>query len=197
MDHQMCKGCGEERDIEEFTWKNRARQIRQSRCRFCTMKKSADHYKNNKSTYVLKAKDRNDRIFKENRCLLDTYLQAHPCVDCGCSDIRVLDFDHIRGIKTDNISSMLKRKCAWSTIEAEIAKCEVRCGNCHRIKTIERGRHWRLLQGDAQRATLPQGDLHAEGAALALFGFDEDAATVAFDDVFGDGEAQAQAEFGR
>jgi hypothetical protein len=32
----------------------------------------------------------------------------------------------------------------WSTIAAEIAKCGVRCANCHRIQTIERGQWWRF-----------------------------------------------------
>jgi hypothetical protein len=36
------------------------------------------------------------------------------------------------------ISKAVGNMTAWSRIKAEIAKCEVRCANCHRIKTKER-----------------------------------------------------------
>ena len=65
-------------------------------------------------------------------------LERNPCVDCGESDPIVLDFDH-RGDKRSAVSVM----AAWAsvaTLEQEIAKCEVRCANCHRRKTLaERG----------------------------------------------------------
>ncbi len=66
-------------------------------------------------------------------------------MDCGHDDIRVLEFDHIHGRKKRSISRMLSIDCPWSTIQAEINKCEVRCANCHRIKTNERGGLWRSL----------------------------------------------------
>ena len=76
-------------------------------------------------------------IFR-NRKYVDDYLKEHPCIDCGNSDIRVLEFDHVRGDKLGHISHAVK--CAWklTKLKEEIDKCEVRCCNCHRIKTIER-----------------------------------------------------------
>jgi hypothetical protein len=69
-----------------------------------------------------------------------TYLQAHPCIDCGCQDVRCLTFDHVRGKKKANVSRMLINGCSVATVAAEVAKCEVRCCNCHQIKTArERG----------------------------------------------------------
>lgn len=63
------------------------------------------------------------------------YLRCHPCVDCGERNVIVLDFDHVRGKKEFNIgTSVSSRKC-WTKIEEEIKKCDVRCANCHRIKT--------------------------------------------------------------
>src|SRR5579883_2901903 len=67
----------------------------------------------------------------------------HPCVDCGKTDIRVLDLDHVREVKQASIMRMIGIGCAWRTIEAEIAKCEVRCANCHRIRTGQVGNSWR------------------------------------------------------
>jgi hypothetical protein len=62
--------------------------------------------------------------------------RAKGCVDCGEKDLRVLDFDHIRGKKLASLSTM--RLCAPITIYAEIDKCEIRCANCHRRVTDAR-----------------------------------------------------------
>jgi hypothetical protein len=59
-----------------------------------------------------------------------------PCVDC---DVRypyyVMDFDHVRGKKTSNLSAMMHRAVALKTVQAEIDKCDVVCANCHRERT--------------------------------------------------------------
>ena len=102
------------------------------------------HYRNNKQDYLDRALNRNARVKTENRQRLYAYLSEHPCVDCGVTDVRVLEFDHVRGNKSANIAGLLNNAVSWSTIEKEIAKCEVRCANCHRIKTNERGSWWRF-----------------------------------------------------
>lgn len=60
------------------------------------------------------------------------------CADCGYNaHPAALDFDHRPGVdKKKDVSDMFKY--AWKTIEAEIAKCDVRCANCHRVVTAER-----------------------------------------------------------
>src|SRR6185437_10056341 len=135
MPTKYCRGCAQVRDIEDFNWKDKNAGLRQSKCRSCTIKSSQAHYKKNKQTYVDRAHSRNDRVYKNNTQLLHEYLSAHPCVDCGCNDFRVLEFDHIKGKKKGDISSMVINGYSWITILVEIAKCEVRCANCHRIKT--------------------------------------------------------------
>lgn len=80
-----------------------------------------------------------------NREIVTKYLQNHPCVDCGNTDIRVLEFDHVKGQKLGNISHAVHQTWSKEKLLNEIAKCEVRCCNCHRIVTIER-RQKRLIK---------------------------------------------------
>lgn len=86
------------------------------------------------------------RYRKRNEKLVDAYVASHPCVDCGESDIRVLEFDHVRSTKRGDVSLMVGRGSPWGRIETEIAKCDVRCANCHRRKTVEQLR-WRKAFG--------------------------------------------------
>lgn len=73
---------------------------------------------------------------EENRRRAIEFLLAHPCVGCGEKDIVVLQFDHLRD-KKFNVSTMIANGSSWKRIEAEIAKCVVRCANCHRLKTAK------------------------------------------------------------
>lgn len=63
------------------------------------------------------------------------YLLSHPCIDCGEPDPDVLDFDHRDPItKRATISQLIFGQFGISALTAEIAKCDVRCANCHRRK---------------------------------------------------------------
>ena len=79
---------------------------------------------------------RNDALrAAANRANVLAYLQTHACVDCGVSDPLVLEFDHVRGVKRMDVSRLVAAGYPWPAIEEEIAKCEVRCANCHRRVT--------------------------------------------------------------
>jgi hypothetical protein len=78
------------------------------------------------------------------------HLEAHPCVDCGERDVAVLQFDHVRGSKVKAVAVLLSH--SLRAVEAEIAKCEVRCGNCHRRKTIRERGHWLLKYARSEDA---------------------------------------------
>lgn len=76
-----------------------------------------------------------------NHSRVMAYLDEHPCTDCGESDPVVLDFDHLPGhVKRFTISRAVGASTrSWTSILAEIAKCEVVCANCHRRRTAARG----------------------------------------------------------
>lgn len=74
---------------------------------------------------------------KEYRLKIDKYLRHHPCIDCGESDIIMLEFDHIRGQKRGGVTTLIRHTLSWEVIQAEIEKCVVRCANCHKRKTAK------------------------------------------------------------
>lgn len=92
------------------------------------------HYRKNKDYY--KEKRRLKQL--ENKKFILYYLSDKSCVDCGLTDIRVLEFDHITNDKVSNISTLVKNGNSIESILKELTKCEVRCCNCHRVATIER-----------------------------------------------------------
>lgn len=98
---------------------------------------SKEHYRRNKALYLNRAKAGKKRTYLRNRIFLSEYLSDKYCIDCGISNILVLEFDHVRGEKSANIADKV---ACWSItrIKEEIDKCEIRCANCHRIATYER-----------------------------------------------------------
>jgi hypothetical protein len=88
-------------------------------------------------------KARNRRQIRENQQRLCAYFLAHPCTDCGETDLAVLEFDHLRD-KTANIGTLINGYM-WKRILAEIEKCEVVCANCHRRRTYRRRPSWRVV----------------------------------------------------
>lgn len=60
------------------------------------------------------------------------------CIDCGYdAHPDALDFDHLPGADKKFDLSRCNHK-TWEDISNEIAKCEVVCANCHRIRTQKR-----------------------------------------------------------
>lgn len=103
-----------------------------------------EHYQRNKQLVFQRNKEYKLRI-KE---FLFQYLLQHPCVDCGERDPIVLEFDHVRGTKEFNLASAGPKGYGLEKIKAEIAKCDVRCCNCHRRATYLRsGRKHRTSIG--------------------------------------------------
>ncbi len=72
---------------------------------------------------------------KRNRIYIWDLLVNSECVDCGLADPVVLEFDHRRD-KTASVPVMARDGCSLQLLLEEVAKCEIRCANCHRRRTI-------------------------------------------------------------
>lgn len=135
---KKCNVCLETKDIKEFD-KKRAGAVA-GYCSECRRRKLREHYQANKEYYVEKARRRTVAQTTENRKLLIAYLRDNPCVDCGNTDVEVLQFDHREpGEKLGVVGNFLRysEKKMWE----EVTKCEVRCANCH-VKRTRRQLGW-------------------------------------------------------
>jgi len=106
-------------------------------CRSCSNARSKRYYQENKSKHKKVVGINRDKYRKEAQEWIVQYLASHPCVDCGETDLVVLEFDHVRGKKICEVSLMVKNVHSLSNIKKEVAKCDVRCANCHRRKTAK------------------------------------------------------------
>lgn len=145
-DLRRCSRCGEFKAVDEFPIKNKATGLRSAWCRSCRRAYGKEHYGQNKPTYLARAKRRREIELPRIKRIIDDYLRSHPCVDCGESNLAVLDFDHRDRSLKRGIVSRLARDCAADTVRAEIAKCDVRCANCHRRRTAQQF-NWTKLRG--------------------------------------------------
>jgi hypothetical protein len=84
-----------------------------------------------------------DRMAAQKRAVVDQ-VKSGPCTDCGDTfPIYVMEFDHVpeRGPKRWNIGAVIAQPRSMTTLLAELAKCDLVCANCHRIRAHKRGQH--------------------------------------------------------
>lgn len=132
-----CTACCEDKPVEEFPKATRNAGGLHSWCRPC-FNASA---RRSRDANLAKHRAREDAWMAERQGWLVSLKDA-PCTDCGGRfPSYCMDFDHVRGIKVASVSAMLNRSASRERILAEIAKCELVCANCHRIRTFGRGQH--------------------------------------------------------
>ena len=132
---RRCRVCGDDKLLAEFPYRSMSAGTRHAICRSCQREASHDWYVRSRSPQarrVLGYGTGRRSVFVE---AVRAYFDTHHCVDCGEDDPRVLDFDHRRD-KLADISTLVRRAATWNEVAAEVEKCEVRCANCHRRRTI-------------------------------------------------------------
>lgn len=143
---KTCSKCNEEKNLEEFQKRAKNRDGYAGICKLCKRKYDNEHYKKHpeRRSYI---RDNIEARRKKTRAWIMQYLIQNSCVDCGESDIVVLEFDH-RGDKKADVSEMI-RYHSLDMVKLEVAKCDVRCANCHRRKTAKDFGNWRLINGNS------------------------------------------------
>lgn len=170
-----CRKCGALKPWTEFPRRYANSGRLQTWCKACFSDYKKERHRKNHDREMRRIRRNQDLRVAANRALVQEYLLSHPCVDCGETDPIVLEFDHVRDTKLGDLSLLVSSGRPRRIIEAEIAKCEVRCANCHRRVTHQRRLAIRAAQGvrlAIAPAATPEGlepstDAASKAAALS------------------------------
>jgi hypothetical protein len=77
--------------------------------------------------------------YRKNSLIIRQLKVDRGCTDCGYNENHAaLEFDHLNGRESDRDTVAQLMGKSINRIMKEIAKCEVVCANCHRIRTFTR-----------------------------------------------------------
>jgi hypothetical protein len=126
-----CSRCKQNKSADEFNAARTTKTGLQTYCRSCAKGYQAERYAAAPETRIAAVQALKQQVTDLVRSAKDV-----PCADCGVRyHYCVMDFDHVRGVKLFSIST---RNTTLERTLAEIAKCEVVCANCHRLRTFKR-----------------------------------------------------------
>lgn len=147
MKTKRCCVCNKTKSREEFYKNNRAKDGLASRCKRCQDGYHEEWRKNpqNLETARKRARDHydKDRLAKRKYSVMSQTNHKRRALDllggccqlCGEDHPATLQFHHrdpstkLFNLSTKTIAQT--RKFPWEMIEAEVAKCDLLCGNCH------------------------------------------------------------------
>lgn len=135
---KRCCICKHDLDVTEFNKNSGRKDGLNSLCRVCSNKRSKLYYSENKVKHKSVVRARAKRHVNSARDYVLKILNSNSCTDCGTKDIRVFEFDHVRGDKHMDVSKLIGGGYSIKTIQKEIDKCDIVCCNCHRIRTFTR-----------------------------------------------------------
>ena len=138
---KKCRVCHLLKPLDEFYRNKNRKDGRQGECNLCQSVRAKNYYATTGYQKEIRYAWKEENL-RKNREYVFNFLNAHPCLDCGTTDWRVLEFDHVNGEKVKSITEAI-RSWALPKLIQEIDKCEVRCKNCHAIVTYERAGTWR------------------------------------------------------
>ena len=131
---KVCSRCKMLKDSAEFNKQSEKSDGLQSHCKQCSRAYYKNYY-NSSDRERIRLREKRKRELKEKREFLRD-AKARPCTDCGQQyPYFVMDFDHIAN-KSFTISQSLPLY-SLKRLKDEVAKCEVVCANCHRMRTHE------------------------------------------------------------
>ena len=125
---KTCSRCKIEKPLTDFGGIKRVN----SWCKNCC----SEYYRQNKDSHKRSMQQWEKERNKELRDIAFDYLKS-GCIDCGETNILTLEFDHkdAKMGRENSVARLMNKRCNPEKLIEEIKKCEIRCANCHRIKT--------------------------------------------------------------
>lgn len=134
---KTCSICKDVKLTVEFNKNKTKKDGLATFCKDCNKKASNRYYTLNKVKHKAAVYEQKKKNVQAMRQYVYDLSKAKGCIDCSETDPIVLDFDHVRGKKVLAIGNMVPQNCSFATLQEELAKCEIRCSNCHRRKTAK------------------------------------------------------------
>lgn len=163
---KTCTKCGKrEGEVEFSSYKRGTRMQMRPACKSCCRQGYREHdaTRREKKRAYSKAYYQNHRAYfdgyyEQNKLEINHGIVAHnrsvrhkryakiralkeaaPCLDCKrLFPYYVMDFDHRDpSLKLADVPKLVKASAPWTRIEAEIAKCDLVCACCHRLRTYQ------------------------------------------------------------
>jgi hypothetical protein len=126
---KICCSCKIEKDLKEFSFKNKKKEVYSRECKVCHNIYNKKWYKKHTQERIDYARERTVELSQK----LKKYKRDLKCKNCNESHISTLDFHHRDSKEKDfSISEMIRKGYSWERILKEIEKCDVLCSNCHR-----------------------------------------------------------------
>src|SRR5687768_4988116 len=92
---KRCDHCKFMKEEEEFNWRYKSLGIRHTTCRECMALHQKKYFSGSaKERHLQQLKERKHAVRDVAREYILEYLSTHPCVECGETDPRVLEFHH-------------------------------------------------------------------------------------------------------
>lgn len=128
---KTCHKCKTTKSVNEFGRNKSRADGLQSQCKACKKATQKSWYERNKKAQAARRRKQKER----GRAYIRS-LKKSPCVDCDNTyPYYVMDFDHL-GDKSFALANVNGQSI--ETIKQELAKCELVCANCHRVRTHNR-----------------------------------------------------------
>lgn len=120
-----------------FSFRNKKAGLYQSACKLCLYAQQKAIYHDESTGEKKLRRERNKRWARKQVDDLREFKEGKACTDCGCVyPPYVLDFDHRDPTTKEFNIAMHVRQVSRQRLLDEIAKCDIVCANCHRIRTF-------------------------------------------------------------
>jgi len=145
---KKCYKCKKNIPITGFNRNKARKDSLQTSCKNCQRKLSRNYYELNKKRCIEVIGINKRRRALENYIEIVTRYLNVPCVDCKTVyHPASMVFDHRAGsvkniYRNQGVNYLIRDGYSKKAIKEEIDKCDVRCQNCHFLKTSKDFKHW-------------------------------------------------------